>query len=377
MKKIITLITLVSLYSQVGAQNLNTHYLYQMNWFNVNPAYTGATEEVKAIINPGTQWQGIDGKPSNSMFGVHSSMGKNMGLGGKFITDKRGLFTNLSAEMVYSYKIKLAEQHQLNFGLSMGVFQTYLNVDNIIADKYTDATDPAATAIYYNKTHLISGFGVLYTFKNLEVGASSPHMVISGRPLSDHIFGMARYNVEFQNFKTVITPSLVYQNIANSPNQLDFGLKGEWNKLAWGQVTYKSNKTIVAGIGFNINKVNVAYSYGINQSALSVISNGSHEILISFSFDKRERNTTRTLSTEKSREEGLYTSRMSSILAELKTISLETNVSEKVKSEIGQIQSELSALITKAKEGKFSSEDEKKIVQLENQISKLKSNYTN
>jgi len=287
MKKLIHILVFVGLTFSATAQELNSHYLYEMNWFNVNPAFTGETDGIKAILNPGTQWVGIDGNPSNVMFGLHSKMNKNMAIGGKMVMDKRGIFSNFTGELMYKYKATIAKDHYVSFGITAGIYRTYLNVSTILEDKYTDATDPVATAQYYDKTHLLSSFGILYQFKGLELGVSSPHLVVSGKSVSDHLFGMGRYSFDVEELKLKITHSIVYQNLTDSPNQLDVGLKMMWEKTIWGKCTYKTNHTMIAAVGVNIEKVNVGYAYVMNQGAMSRISSGSHEVLMAFTFDKR------------------------------------------------------------------------------------------
>jgi type IX secretion system PorP/SprF family membrane protein len=366
MKKLVNIFVLVVLTFSAKAQELNSHYLYEMNWLNVNPAYTGETEGIKAILNPGTQWLGIDGNPNNSMFGIHTKLNDKMGLGGKIVMDKRGVFSNFTGEFAYKYKATIAKGHFLSFGITAGIYRTSLNINSVLDDRYTDGADPVFTSQYYDKTSLLSSFGILYQFKGLEIGASSPHLVVSGNPVSDHIFGMARYTLAIEKLKVI--SSIVYQNLLNSPNQVDAGLKLMWYNTLWGKFTYKSNKTMLASIGLNVEKVNVGYAYGINEGALSTISSGSHEIFIAYTFDKRGKGA-------RSKRKRIFliegASRLAQVLSDLKSINNQRQVTPEIQKEIAEIQVELSILVAKGKNGKYEKEDEKAINNLEKRISKL------
>jgi type IX secretion system PorP/SprF family membrane protein len=366
MKKLVNIFVLVVLTFSAKAQELNSHYLYEMNWLNVNPAYTGETEGIKAILNPGTQWLGIDGNPNNSMFGIHSKLNDKMGLGGKIVMDKRGVFSNFTGEFNYKYKATISKGHFLSFGITLGIYSSSLNLNSILNDKYTDGNDPMIASQYYDQTRFLSSFGILYQFKELEVGASSPHLVVSGKPVSDHIFGMIRYSLAFEKLKLI--PSIIYQNLSNSPNQIDAGLKLMWENTLWGKFTYKSNKTMVASLGLNVEKVNVGYAYGINKGTLSTISSGSHEIFIAYTFDKRGKGA-RSKRKRISSIEGA--SRLAQVLSDLKSINNQSNVTLEIQKEIAEIQVELSILVAKGKNGKYEKEDEKAINNLEKRISKL------
>ncbi len=369
MKKLVNILVFLGLACSATAQELNSHYLYEMNWLNVNPAYTGETDGIKAILNPGTQWLGVDGNPNNFMFGLHTKMNDKMGLGGKIVADKRGVFSSFTGEFNYKYKATIAKGHFLSFGITAGVYRTSLNLNSILEDQYTDATDPVVTAQYYDKTHFLSSFGILYQFKGLEVGASSPHLVVSGKPVSDHIFGMVRYAFGVDKLK--IIPSIVYQNLMNSPNQIDAGLKLMWNQTFWGKLTHRTNKTMIAAVGVHVEKVNVGYAYAVNRGTLSTISSGSHEVFIAYTFDKREKgNKSKRKRRELSSAEG--SSRLSKVLSDLKAINNQNNVPQEIQKEIAEIQVELSILVTKGKKGTYEKEDEKKMNKLEKRISKLK-----
>ena len=373
MKKLTTLLAILSLFSgtEIIAQNLNTHYLYQMNWFNINPAYTGSANGTKVMINPGTQWVGLDGNPTNSMFGIHTKIRNNMGLGGKFVIDKRGIFSNLTAELAYSYQVKLDDKQQLTFGITAGLYQANLDRVGILEDRYTDNSDPTISSEYYNSNNLVSSFGALYQFNELELGLSAPHLIVAGRPLSDHVFGMAKYNFFFKEDKIKVTPHLVYQNLTRSPNQMDIGVKGTWDELVWAQATYKTNKTIVAAAGVDIKKFNIGYAYIINTAALSVISTGSHELYLGFTFgDKRKfgKNGEFLDGNDKNTKQQ---EKFQSILNDLRVISEKENTPVD-KAEINKIQAELIQLIKKAKTEQFTKEDEKRMLDLEKQLKNLK-----
>tara|TARA_B110000211_G_C14076025_1_gene552103 strand:- start:1017 stop:2132 length:1116 start_codon:yes stop_codon:yes gene_type:complete len=368
MKKILNIAIALLISSNVQGQDLNSYYSYLLNWYNVNPAYTGNTEGVEAMLNSSTQWVGFDGSPNNSMFGIHSGLNDKMGIGGKINIDTRGVFTNFSAEMNYAYKFKLTENSKLNFGVTVGLFQSYINTNSILDDKYTDESDQTITSDYYNSSHFISSFGALYEFKGLEVGVSAPHMAMSKKDISDHVFGMAKYSFDAYKEKLDITPSVVYQNLSNSPNQLDAGLAVKWDETVEVKYIYRSNNTMVFGGGLHFDKVNFGFAYVRNFGALNVVPNGSYEVYVAFRFDKKGSEK----SSKTTQSKGESTSKLSSILSELKSITSNSKVSEDVKAEINSIQNDLSALIDKAKTEDLSKTDQQSISDLENRISKLK-----
>ena len=370
MKKSTIFIFIITLSGSLFSQDLNTHYLYQMNWFNINPAYTGEVDGIQAIINPGTQWVGLNGSPTNSMFGLHGAMGNNMGLGSKVVIDKRGIFNNFTAEMTYAYKVNLNESHKLNFGVTAGFLQSSLDQNKILNDKYTDATDPTVTSSYFNQTVFLGSFGALYQFDKLEIGFSVPHLVVSGRPISDHTFGTVKYNFLLQEDKIKVSPLLVYQTLTRSPNQMDVGVRGEWNELAWLQFAYRTNNTMAMALGVNIKNSSFGYLYNINNSPLNTISGGSHEVYISFTFKKDPSNKRVQYATS----DGSYidSEKLKGNLMELKNIQKNENISPELMAELKSIQTDLSEVIHRVKKGDQTKDDDELIHQIENRILSLK-----
>jgi type IX secretion system PorP/SprF family membrane protein len=367
--KLLNVFVFVALTFSVNGQELNSHYLYEMNWLNVNPAYTGETDGIEAILNPGTQWIGIDGSPNNFMFGLHSKINDKMGLGGKIVTDKRGVFSNFTGELNYKYKATIAKGHFLNFGITAGIYRISLDINSFFGDNYTDGNDPVVTAQYYNETHFLSSFGILYQFKDLEVGLSSPHLVVSGKPVSDHLFLMARYSYAVEKLK--IIPSIVYQNLLNSPNQLDAGLKLMWNSIFWGKFTFRTNNSFIAAVGVNIDKVQVKYAYTINSAAMRTISSGSQQVMIVYTFDKLGKGD-KSKRKKRGASSAESSSRLAKTLSDLKSINKQNNITQEKQKEIAEIQAEITKLNNKGENGMNEKEYKKAMKDLEIRISKLK-----
>lgn len=366
MKKILSIVLVISFASLMG-QDLNSHYLYQLNWFNINPALTGSAKGTQVIINPGTQWVGLDDNPTTAMLGIHGKMDDRNSLGGKVIFDITGIFSTLSAEVLYSYKVKLTEQQNLRFGVSAGVLNTSLDQSALSDGRYTDLSDPNLRSAYYNQTRFMAGFGISYTYENLQIGLSSPHMVVGGNDISDHFFGTAKYDFKLTETKFEVSPMLVYQNLTNSEGLLDIGAKVQWNEAVWIQGAYRTNKNVALGVGVEIKNMSVGYLYNIFNSPLNSFSSGSQQVYLAFTFKPRPKST----KTKKDIEANSY-ERLNAVLKNLKKVSDAEN-EEEVK-EIEQIQKELSDLITKMENNTYNKSDEASLIRLEARIRELKLN---
>src|SRR5690606_24556547 len=116
----IVLATLLSL--NLSSQDLsNGYYNYLLNPYNINPAFAGNERNVSAILNTKTYMAGFSGAPRNTMFGIHSALNNQQGIGARILYDKRGAYELSKYDATYSHQIQLDEKSDLRFGISAGV----------------------------------------------------------------------------------------------------------------------------------------------------------------------------------------------------------------------------------------------------------------
>lgn len=287
MRKLLYSIAFLGLSTAALAQNLNSHYLYQMNGYNINPARAFQSDGMHAILNPGTQMVGIQGNPTNAMVGVYGAVNDRVGLGAKVIADRRGYFSNTTMEVSYAYLLKIKENHSLAVGVSAGMYSSALNSSGVVNDRYTNGTDPSIFNQDYNEKQFLSGVGLRYTAGKLDLGLSSPHLIISGKEISDHFFLTAKYSFNFTVSRIELRPVMVYQHLSKSPSILDISVQTEYNKLIWIQTGFRSNNSGLVGIGISLENVRFGYMYGLGFGKLNTLNSGSHEIMISTTLFRR------------------------------------------------------------------------------------------
>lgn len=348
----------------VQSQILNTHYQYQLNWLNINPAYTGHDDGLSAILNSGTQWVGVSENPNNTMIGLHGSPNKHMGLGAKMIFDNRGIFSTITAEALYAYKVSLNDHHKINFGVSAGIYSSALDNSDLQNNEFTNAADPSLSSDYYNQSSFLLSFGVLYAYDKLEVGVSLPHMFVSGSPMSEHIFGTAKYDFDLST-DLKLSPMLVYQHLNDSKDMADIGAKLEFRELIWLQLAYRTNNSMSYALGLKLKEINLGYLYNSSFGPVNDISKGNHQVFVSYTFKRK--------STKKGKTAPLApatSDRLNSLLNDIEDISDSPNHS--LEQELSAIQKELADILNKLQSNEFTPEDEKRLKVLEDRIDELK-----
>lgn len=251
------------------------------NMFNVNPAYTGKDDGLNIVLSAQTQNKGVSYANKNYMFGMHSKISKKQALGVKIISDTRGAFQVLKADLSYAYIAKISEDMKFTLGLSGGLLKNSLLINRIDNYQSLDQSDPTLTKSYYNTNQFAAGAGFLYNYKSLDVSFSMPHIIATNQPLNSYINAAVFYTIK-ANEQFDITPWICYQSIPVTKDIASLFLKTMYNKVIWLQVGYQTNKTYCAMFGVNIENLSIGYGYKSSNKQFNTVTSGIHEITFSF-----------------------------------------------------------------------------------------------
>lgn len=353
----------------LSAQELsNGYYNYLLNRYNLNPAFAGNTENISAILNTKTFMAGFSDAPRNTMFGLHAPLNDEQGVGLRILSDRRGAYEVSKYDATYSYQIKFDESSDLRFGISAGALRRMLNPASINNAEYLDQTDPTLAGNYYDQLNFVAGVGMVYDYENLQVGLSSPHLVIGGEEISEHLVASASYRYELENEDFAIKPIVIYQNMPVLDNRLDFLIRGEYQEKVWAQVGYQSTENLNFALGVDFGPFGVGYSYEMNSGELSNIAQNSNEIVVRVSFlpPKRKKHN-EILSTLDA-----YVAKFDAMLQSGKQVYNRQDVF----SEIQKIRTKLSEL-ENVNDKKTAAKVEQKLSLIEHQIMELEKKYAN
>ncbi len=249
--------------------------------YNVNPAYTGKDEGFNIVMAAQTQNKGVSYANKNYMLGMHGRVSKKQALGIKIISDTRGAFQVLKADLSYAYFAKISKDMKLTLGLSAGLLKNSLLMNRIDNFQSLDPTDPTLTKSYYNTNQFAAGAGILYTFKGLEVSFSMPHIILTNQAVSGYVNAAVFYTIKASDdFK--LTPWICYQNIPVTKNVSSLFLKGTYKDMLWLQVGYQTNRSFAAMFGVNIEHLSIGYGYQSSNRQFGTVTSGLHQITFGF-----------------------------------------------------------------------------------------------
>lgn len=294
MRKLLGLLVLVFLLSDLSAQN-DVHYtMFMFNKLSINPAYAGSREVMTFTGHYRNQWQGISGAPKTFSFNMHTPFfQKRCGLGLSVIADKIGMVDSYDITGAYSYRLAFDEGKVLSLGFS-GQMQ-YGRIDWSLADPL-DVQDDALSDAPSSKLNPNFGVGIYYRTEKYYMGLSIPKIlkttIYDDYPIGDIGFNSLRSyylmgglmmrlnkNIRFQ-------PGVLVTINPNSPFETDFNANFVlMDRLLLG-ASYRLQDSFGAIVQFQVSsQLKIALSGDYTLTELRDYSPGSWEIMIEYAMN--------------------------------------------------------------------------------------------
>lgn len=265
---------------------INTQYMYQ--GLLVNPAITGAREDLYTSFTHRKQWLGNNLTPVSSFFSAHTPLKKEkIAVGAQVHRQTFNQLTKYGVAGFVSYRIELKERKKLSFGLKIGVKQNTFDFSDLFVN---DALDPT----FSNQTSEISpdlGFGTYYRTDLFYVGLAVPQM---NNVIGEGSFQTRNWNKTLVggikiklSDKIDVLPNLLVRKIGRLKSQTDLTTILRIKKaLDLGIILRSGGKIIGTSIDYSINhKLQLGYSFdtGLRTNRLENTL-GNHEMSISYEF---------------------------------------------------------------------------------------------
>ncbi|PKA82785.1 type IX secretion system PorP/SprF family membrane protein [Ulvibacter sp. MAR_2010_11] len=296
MKNVIILVLLVCLLcpSLTSAQQdpQYTQYMYNMNV--VNPAYAGAKELLSVTALYRKQWSGFDGAPETITFSAHSPISDKVGLGLSAIKDELGPVKETNVYADFSYTLQVGENLKLALGLKAGV--TFHDV-GLLDLELQDPNDPFFSQ-NINNTYPNVGAGAFFYGDKFYIGVSVPnflnsvHLDENGLKYgseTNHYFGTAGYVFQLSE-NTKLKPSVMVKSAFDAPLSYDVNLNALFYEKFEIGASYRLDDSFSGLVGFQAtDNIRIGYAYDHVVSDINVVSDASHEIILTFDigFSKR------------------------------------------------------------------------------------------
>jgi type IX secretion system PorP/SprF family membrane protein len=267
---------------------------YMNNPGLINPAYTGSRGimNVKGLFRK--QWLGIDWSPTTTTLSFSSPLNKyDVGLGATFLDDQIGPMHQTGLYVDYSRFFRFSEKRNLALGLKAGFNYFDINLLNLRRQEY----DPHLEMNPQTKAFLLNfGVGVYYFTPNFYAGLSIPKLIrndIKDKNNTLLILGKEErhYFVTTGTLITIDDPvwklrlSAMGRVVNGTPASVETEATVIIYDKVWIGFGYRLGDAITAHLRMQVNhKIQIGYSYDLNNSRLKNYNSGSHEIFLSYDF---------------------------------------------------------------------------------------------
>lgn len=280
--------------SSFGQQNIEFSQ-YMLNLCTSNPAAVGNNDMINVFGTFRSQHAGYEGAPLTYI--VSADIGFNIGktkhgAGISFYDNTAGLFRFQDVNVQYAYRFPILDGY-LSGGVIVDFTTVSIDKDKIhqAESEYHDAGDPAIDKAG-NDFKMDLGVGFLFKNKKWFAGISLLNVLSPEYELSEKTFFnktmnlkfVGGYNISFNNpLYKLKTSTMVNTDFVSWSGIINANL--EYKDSYWGGIGYRIDGAVVFMAGIRVlNGLVIGYSFDLPTSKL-IQSAGSHEIVLSYSFN--------------------------------------------------------------------------------------------
>lgn len=290
MKKILIIISIFFLgftgWSQTDIQLSQLDY----NRLLYNPAANSQSNFIRASLLARQQWTGFNDAPSTQALMVSNYFDQfKIGLALTAINDKVGVESNQNIKMHFTYHAWLSKDAYLSFGLGAGIMAHNIDDSKIIFETEEPDREGYFTG---SKVKPDFDFGMEFNTRFLKIGLSSTHLTTSINNATHyktprHYYLYGKYDFVLTHEVTV-APMFMYSK-SERISMFEIGALADYKDFLSGGISYRINESLVLQAKINItNNLAFGYAYDIALGDVSRLGKGSHEVMLSTRFGKRQ-----------------------------------------------------------------------------------------
>ncbi|MBN1414144.1 MAG: type IX secretion system membrane protein PorP/SprF [Bacteroidales bacterium] len=302
MKKVFQVFCLLTIITNLNAQQERQVSQFMFDHISINPGYAGSYDMITACAILRQQWFGFgDGTPQDIILNLDAPFRlfkKNHGVGLSVFRDKVGYNEDINLSLSYAFQANVGDG-KLGIGIGGGFLNRKLvdPVWNYGSGPEHNPNDPSVPTGKQNEFIIDMNVGFFYKTDELYVGISSTHLLedefiyesettssISNDQMVRHYYLTAGYDLQLSNPAFEFMPSILVES-DGATTRIDLNATFRYNKKIWVGVSYRVGAAVVGMAGLEIlNGVKIGYAYDFETSDLMNFQKGSHEIMVSYAF---------------------------------------------------------------------------------------------
>lgn len=299
---LVTVLIVLSVCSEVYAQQDAQYTQYMYNTMSVNPAYAGSRGQLSIAGLYRSQWVGLEGAPKTQTLNLHSPIrNSRLGYGISIINDNigDGVVQETQLDAVLSYTVDVSLEGKLSFGLKLGGNMLSLDFNGL---NNFDSENIQGENID-NKFSPNFGVGVYYHTNKFYAGLSAPNMVETeyfdnSQRDSNSVQFLSKERMNFylitgyvfdlnNNFK--FKPAVLTKVVGGAPLQIDLSASFLFNDMFSFGAAYRWDAALSGMLGFQISDqlmIGLAYDRETTELGGTQFNDGSFEVFLRFELVK-------------------------------------------------------------------------------------------
>ncbi|MBL0744247.1 PorP/SprF family type IX secretion system membrane protein [Chryseolinea lacunae] len=292
---IVSVLLLASLALPCAGQQYPFYTQWIFNPYTINPSMVAAGRRTEANITYRQQWTQIQDGPRTLQFDIQHPLDSRMAIGLNVYDDRTVLVSATSAMLTFGYKVPLATDHSLGFGISAGVFSNRIRLNDITNP--IDLQDPALLSTTSNNFSFDGQFGVNYTFKSFVLGFSMLKLVdhktlsqesfqkVSLSPLKNkNLFATYRFTLVPDTW--ALQPSISYRFNDDDVNFYEASAFVSYKGVLDVGGGYRQYFGPSAMLRVHVKDIAIGYAYDFPSPNMQVSTGGSNEVQVKWRFGR-------------------------------------------------------------------------------------------
>jgi type IX secretion system PorP/SprF family membrane protein len=288
------IVIMLLVFQYVHAQTEPMYSQYMYNMLGVNPAYAGNREAMSFNFFQRNQWNGIKGAPKTTAVSIDQSIKEGrIGLGLQVYDDRLGVESATGFNGMLSTRIKVSEKGILSGGLSFGLMNYRINLNEVY--NRNNPNDPSFFSTNNPSKWTPSlGMGVYYNTDRFYAGISTPSIIKSRLASYDdfissinksnafHLFANTGYVFDV-NEDVKLKPSTMIKMVSGAPIEADINLNVWLKDLIGLGGSYRTGDAFVGMVELQATtNLRIGYAYDVPFNPLKYFTRGSNELMLRY-----------------------------------------------------------------------------------------------
>jgi type IX secretion system PorP/SprF family membrane protein len=288
------IVIMLLVFQHVHAQTEPMYSQYMYNMLGVNPAYAGNREAMSFNFFQRNQWNGIKGAPKTTAVSIDQSIKEGrIGLGLQVYDDRLGVESATGFNGMLSTRIKVSEKGILSGGLSFGLMNYRINLNEVY--NRNNPNDPSFISTNNPSKWTPSlGMGVYYNTDRFYAGISTPSIIKSRLASYDdfissinksnafHLFANTGYVFDV-NEDVKLKPSTMIKMVSGAPIEADINLNVWLKDLIGLGGSYRTGDAFVGMVELQATtNLRIGYAYDVPFNPLKYFTRGSNELMLRY-----------------------------------------------------------------------------------------------